>query len=79
MTRSFARSSSPSPRALWRRAEGGKTEEARAAAAKRLAEFATVWNRDEGIPKAPKPRESGAPDFDAWRKWYARMVRFPGK
>jgi hypothetical protein len=62
--------------ALIRHAKVGDDAQ-KAAVARRFATWAEQWNRDHGIPAAPKPNASQAKYLAAWERWYVEMKQFP--
>jgi len=63
-------------RALMVTAQNGDDKQKKAAI-ERLASWAKRWNRDHGVPKAPKMRDKLENYIAAWKKWYGQMRQYP--
>lgn len=63
-------------RALMVAAQNGDDKQKKAAI-ERLASWAKRWNRDHGVPKAPKMRDKLENYIAAWKKWYGQMRQYP--
>ncbi len=63
-------------RALMATAQNGDDKQKKAAI-ERLASWAKRWNRDHGVPKAPKMRDKLEDYIAAWKKWYGQMRQYP--
>lgn len=63
-------------RALMAAAQNGDDKQKKAAI-ERLASWAKRWNRDHGVPKAPKMRDKLENYIAAWKKWYGQMRQYP--
>jgi hypothetical protein len=63
-------------RALVRAARRGGAVQ-KSAALERLSSWAVDWNRDRGVPAAPKHVDDRQKYLAAWESWYAQMRQFP--
>lgn len=63
-------------RALMATAQNGDDKQKKAAI-ERLGSWAKQWNRDHGVPKAPKMRDKLEDYLAAWKKWYGQMRQYP--
>jgi hypothetical protein len=63
-------------RALMAAAQNGDDKQKKAAI-ERLGSWAKQWNRDHGVPKAPKMRDKLEDYITAWKKWYGQMRQYP--
>jgi hypothetical protein len=63
-------------RALMATAQNGDDKQKKAAI-ERLGSWAKQWNRDHGVPKAPKMRDKLEDYIAAWKKWYGQMRQYP--
>jgi len=63
-------------RALMAAAQNGDDKQKKAAI-ERLGSWAKRWNRDHGVPKAPKMRDKLEDYIAAWKKWYGQMRQYP--
>lgn len=63
-------------RALMAAAQNGDDKQKKAAI-ERLGSWAKQWNRDHGVPKAPKMRDKLEDYLAAWKKWYGQMRQYP--